>query len=241
MLNVHSIETFGTHEGPGIRLVVFLQGCPWRCLYCHNPDTQAMDHGKEISKLKIVRMAVDQKPYFKNNGGVTVSGGEPLVQAEALIDLFKLLKNDDIHTALDTNGCIFNDQVKELLNYTDLVILDIKQINNEEHKKLTGAGNENTLALANYLKEINKPMWIRHVLVPSLTDSAAHLESIGEYFKEFKNVERLELLPYHTLGKHKYEHMGMDYKLAHLEPPTTEQVEEAKKILEKYFDKVIVG
>ena len=241
MLNIHSIETFGTHEGPGIRLVIFIQGCPWHCLYCHNPDTQSIRGGKEISKLKLLRMAVDQKPYFKNNGGVTVTGGEPLVQAEALVDFFKALKVDGIHTAIDTNGCLFTQSVKELLEYTDLVILDIKQINNEEHQKLTGGSNEETLRLAKYLREINKPLWIRHVLVPGTTDSPEHLNELGRYFKDFKNIERLELLPYHTLGKHKYEHLERKYHLEHLEPPTNEEVEMAKGILEKYFKKVVVG
>ena len=240
MLNIHSIESFGTHDGPGIRLVVFAQGCNFRCLYCHNPDTQDLMGGREMSTAEIVAMAEDSKPYFKNNGGVTVSGGEPLLQAGGVLKLFKQLKAKNIHTVLDTNGSILNDTVKELLEYTDLVILDIKHINDELHRKLTGCSNKNVLEFARYCEKQKKPMWLRYVLTPGYTDQPKYLQEFGEYFKNYKCVERVGILPYHTLGMHKYESLEIEYKLKDVPVPTPEQVSVARSIFEKYFTTVIV-
>ena len=240
MLNFHSIETFGTHEGPGIRLVVFLQGCNFRCLYCHNPDTHNMKAGTKISFKKIIELAKEQEAYFNQTGGVTVSGGEPLLQSKTLIKLFKSLHRHKIQTAIDTNGGVFDAQVKELLKYTDLVLLDIKHIDPEQHKKVAGIGNEKVLAFANYLKKINKPFWIRYVLVPGLTDQPEFLRKLGEYFKDFTNLERLEILPYHNLGVYKYHELGKNYVLSHVDMPTPEQIEKARKEFKRYFKNVFV-
>lgn len=240
MLNIHSVESFGTHDGPGIRLVIFAQGCNFRCLYCHNPDTQDVMGGREMPTAEIVEMAEDSKPYFKDNGGVTVSGGEPLLQAGGVLKLFKELKNRNIHTALDTNGSIMSDRVKELLEYTDLLILDVKHINDELHKKLTGQSNKNVLELARYREKQGKPMWIRYVLTPGYTDQPKYLQELGEHFQNYKHVERIGILPYHTLGIHKYEPLEIEYKLKDVPAPTPEQLNVARSIFEKYFKKVIV-
>lgn len=240
MLKVHSIETFGTHEGPGIRLVVFLQGCNFKCLYCHNPDTHDMSGGQSIAFAKIVEMAKEQEHYFQSKGGITVSGGEPLLQAERLTQFFKSLKKQKIHTALDTNGSILDDQVKELLEYTDLVLLDVKHIDKAKHRQVAGAEIDTVLEFADYLKDIGKPFWLRYVLVPGLTDAPEDLKRLGEYFQHFGNLERLEILPYHNLGVYKYEALSKTYQLAHLDLPTPGEVEVARKVFEPYFKKTIV-
>lgn len=238
MLNIHSIETFGTHEGPGIRLVLFLQGCNMRCLYCHNPDTQPLRGGEKMGIKKILALLENEKAYFSEKGGLTVSGGEPTIQARELVKLFKEVKEKGIHTALDTNGSIINDDVKNLYKLTDLVVLDVKHIDNEWHKKITGMGNENVLASAHYREESRKAMWLRYVLVPGYSDQAKYIDEWGKYFHNYKSVERVEIIPYHTLGAHKYEAMGMKYELEDVVPPTVEQIEKARRILEKYFGKV---
>lgn len=238
MLRVHSFETFGTHEGPGLRLVVFLQGCNFRCSYCHNPDTQDLRGGYNMAFKKIVAMAKDQENYFGIEGGITVSGGEPLLQAKKLKDFFKSLKKRKIHTVLDTNGSILNDQVKELLKYTDLVLLDVKHIDSALHEKITGVGNETVLAFADYLRQIGKPFWLRYVWVPELTNQDKYLKLLGERFKDFENIERLEILPYHNLGIYKYEALDRQYKLGHVQLPDKKEVDKAKKMMQKYFAEV---
>ena len=240
MLKIHSVESFGTHDGPGIRLVIFTQGCNFKCLYCHNPDTQDLIGGREMSTEEIVAMAEDSRPYFKDNGGVTVSGGEPLLQAEEVLKLFKQLKENNIHTALDTNGSIMNDVVKELLDYTDLLILDVKHINDDRHKELTGCSNKTVLEFASYREKQKKLMWIRYVLVPGYTDQPKYLKEFGEYFKDYKYIERAGILPYHTFGISIYNSLGLDYKLKDVPAPTPEQLAVARSIFEKYFKTVIV-
>jgi pyruvate formate lyase activating enzyme len=240
ILNIHSIETFGTHEGPGIRLVIFLQGCNFRCLYCHNPDTQTINGGKEISTEEIVKKAVDQKPYFGNNGGVTISGGEPLLQSNELFQLFQQLKKHKIHTAIDTNGSLLNNDVKKLLDITDLVLLDVKHIDGNWHKKLTGASNKAVLEFARYRESTEKPMWLRYVLVPGYSDQPEHIEKWAMYFPTFKYIERFEILPYHTFGVYKYKGLGMDYKLDKIEPPTQENIQKVKEAFEKYLYNVYI-
>ncbi len=190
---------------------------------------------------EIVELALGEQPYFKNGGGVTISGGEPLLQAKELIELFKKLKEAGISTALDTNGSILSQEVKELLDLTDLVLLDIKHIEEAGHKKITGASRAVPEAFAKYLKEVGKPVWLRYVLVPGYTDKAQEMEATGLFFKAFENIERLEVLPYHTLGIHKYEHLGMDYALKDSAVPTKAEVEKAKEIFDRYFKKVLVG
>lgn len=235
---IHSFESFGTVDGPGIRFVVFLSGCPLRCKYCHNPDTwvrgeksmEAADAAKEILKYR---------NYFSGGGGVTVSGGEPTAQISFVTELFTLMRGEGIHTALDTSGCLFDPKNEEsvkaheaLLSVTDLVLLDIKHIDSKKHKELTGRGNENTLAFARYLSELGKSLWIRHVLVPDYTDDDESLLALRAFIDTLKTAERTEVLPYHTMGVAKYEKLGLDYPLKGVAPPTAERVENAKKILE---------
>lgn len=242
MIRVHSYESLGTYDGPGIRLVVFLQGCNFRCLYCANPDTiDAKGESKETAPEEILKMAISQKPFFGKKGGITFSGGEPTFQAKALIPLFKMLKEAGIHICVDTNGGIWNDDVKELLSLADLVLLDVKEFNQERHKTLTSRSNEQTLKTAAWLEENGKPFWLRYVLVQGYSAFREDMEALGEHFKNYKQIERVEILPYHTLGVHKYEAMNMEYKLKEVECNTQEQLEGARMIFQKYFKTVYVN
>ncbi|MBQ7410242.1 MAG: pyruvate formate lyase-activating protein [Clostridia bacterium] len=231
---IHSIETFGTVDGPGIRFVIFMQGCTLKCKYCHNRDTWNVKAGNPTSVPELVKEILKYKSYIDNSdGGVTVSGGEPLLQAEFVTELFKELKNLGIHTALDTSGALpISDQIKELLKYTDLVLLDIKHINPEKCVNLTGFTNKNTLEFAKYLSNINLPVWIRQVLVPGYTDDKFDLLDLKKFIENLSNVEKVELLPYHNLGKFKWDEIGDTYELADVTPPTPEEIEKAKSLLE---------
>lgn len=233
--NIHSFESFGTVDGPGIRFVVFMQGCPMRCKYCHNPDTWSYSGGMQISCEEVAAKALKYISYFTGGGGVTVSGGEPMLQLGFVTELFKILKTECVHTALDTSGILFNpadtSAVDELLKYTDLVLLDLKHIDEEEHVKLCGHSNKNVLAFASYLSEIGKPMWVRHVLVPGITDSDDYLCQTKYFINGLNNVKRVEVLPYHTMGLVKYTKLGYDYPLCGVQPPTKERVQNARKIL----------
>ncbi len=240
MLRVHSVETFGTHDGPGLRLVVFFQGCNFRCLYCHNPDLLDRCGGKLMKRKDLIKLVEKQKDYFGENGGVTVSGGEPTLQIKELIKFFKSLKKRGINTVLDTNGGIVSNDVRKLYKYTDLVMLDVKHIDEEMHLKLTGVSNKNVLKMAEFRENSGKKMWLRYVLVPGWNDSEKYLKRLGEHFKNYKQVEKLEILPYHTLGVYKYKELGMKYKLSKVKPPTKENIENAKKILSEYFANVVV-
>lgn len=240
MLRVHSIETFGTHEGPGIRLIIFLQGCNFRCVYCHNPDTQNLNGGREMQTEEIINLLEKQKPYFKEKGGLTASGGEPLLQRQALTQLFKQAGKSGFHTTLDTNGSIFDDHSKELLKFTDLVLLDVKHIDPAWHRKVTEAPNDVVLKFAAYLERIGKPMWLRYVLVPGFTDQEEYLHKWGEHFAGFKNIERVEILPYHTFGAYKYEQLGLNYPLEGVDPPTKDLIKKTHNIFEKYFNEVYI-
>ena len=238
MIIVHSYESLGTYDGPGIRLVVFLQGCNFRCLYCANPDTiDAKGESKETSPEEILKMAVSQKPFFGKKGGITFSGGEPTFQAKALIPLFKMLKDAGIHICVDTNGSIWNDDVKELLSLADLVLLDVKEFNPNRHKILTERSNEQTLKTAAWLEENGKPFWLRYVLVPGISDSEEDIRALCRHFGDgkYKMIERVEILPYHTLGINKYKAMGLEYKLENVPLNTREQIERAKDIFDGYF------
>lgn len=241
MLKVHSYESMGTFDGPGLRLVVFLQGCPFRCLYCANPDTIEIKGGKATPPEEIIEMAVSQKPFFGKRGGITFSGGEPTLQAEALIPLFKELKAHQIHICLDSNGGVWNKHVEELLLLTDLVLLDVKQFNPNRHQILTGRSNAQTLRTAAWLKEQNRPFWLRYVLVPGYSDYEEDIRALGEHFKSYTNIERIEILPYHRLGVHKYEAMGWEYQLSEVKENTPKQLEKAESLLKKYFNTVIVN
>ena len=242
-MNVHSIETFGTHDGPGVRCVIFLQGCKLKCLYCHNPDTIAMDGGKPYTIEELFEIVMKAKPYFGKNGGVTVSGGEPLLQAKALIPLFKKLKAEGIHTALDTNGRILNHFAEELMDeYTDLVMLDVKHMTEDGYQFITGQKNcQTTFNFSSYRENSGKPMWLRYVLIPGLTDPPDLLESLGRYFKDYKSIEKLEIQPYHKLGVHKWDALGWDYQLKDARENTAEELQNAKKILEPYFQSISIN
>lgn len=236
---VHSIESFGTVDGPGIRFVAFMQGCPMRCKYCHNPDTWDFCGGQEFSASDLAKTALKYKNYI-SNGGVTVSGGEPLMQIEFVKEFFKQLKMNGIHTAIDTSGITFDREDgecvrrhAELLKFTDLVLLDIKHIDDGEHRKLTGRSNKNTLAFAEYLSDTGKDIWIRHVLVPGITDNDEYLNELNKFISGLKTVKKVEVLPYHTMGEVKYEKLGFAYSLKGTLPPTEERVTNAKKILMK--------
>ena len=241
MIRVHSYESMGTYDGPGLRLVVFLQGCPFRCLYCANPDTIAFDGGTPTEPEHIINMAVSQKPFFGRRGGVTFSGGEPTAQAKDLIPVVKGLKEQGINVCIDTNGGIWNPAVEELMQEIDLVLLDVKQINPERHLNLTERSNEQTLKTAQWLEEHEKPFWLRYVLVPGISDFEEDIRALGEHFKNYKMLQRIEILPYHTLGIHKYESLGQEYQLKDTPHNTPEQLDRAKRLFGEYFDNVIMN
>ncbi|TYA92288.1 pyruvate formate-lyase-activating protein [Seonamhaeicola marinus] len=242
-LRVHSIESFGTHDGPGIRMVVFLQGCKLKCLYCHNPDTIDTHGGKEFPIESLVKRAVNMKSYFGEFGGVTVSGGEPLLQSKELIHFFQRLKEEGIHTNIDTNGRVLNHFTTELLDgYADLVMLDIKHMHEDGYQMLTGQKNkETTFNFAKHREASGKPMWLRYVLIPGLTNTPGLLHEMGAYFKDYKTIEKIEIQPYHKLGIHKWEKLGWQYQLNDARENTEEEINEAVKILEQYFKEVKIN
>ncbi len=233
--NIHSIETFGTVDGPGVRFVVFFQGCPMRCLYCHNPDSWSTETNKLFSVEEIINKYESVKEFCK--GGITATGGEPTMQMEFLCELFKMAKQKNIHTALDTSGVMFNKNNTEafdiLMNYTDLVLLDIKHINDDEHKKLTNHSNKNILDFARYLSNHNVPVWIRHVVVPEITYNEKYLKELGEFLSTLKNIKALDVLPYHDMAIPKYENLNIEYKLKTTPPLTKEEALNARNIILK--------
>ncbi len=231
--HIHSFETFGTKDGPGIRFVFFMQGCPLRCLYCHNPDTWRPNEAKyELTPQQALDEVMKVKAFVK--GGVTVSGGEPMMQPEFVLELFKLCKTAGIHTAIDTSGFLFNDKTKEVLSYTDLVLLDIKHINPDKYKELTARPLEPTLNFIEYLAEVNKPVWLRYVLVPHFTDNEDDLHRWEQYVSQFKNVERVDILPFHQMGIHKWEQIGQEYKLKDINSPSNQELNKAEAIFKSY-------
>lgn len=236
---IHSIESCGTVDGPGIRFVVFLQGCPMRCKYCHNPDSWNFGEGfgKVLSASEIISRYDSVKEFCK--GGITVTGGEPLLQIDFVTELFKLAQNKKIHTALDTSGITFNrnntEKFDKLLEFTDLVMLDIKHIDEGEHKKLTGHSNENILEFAKYLSEKKKPMWVRHVVVPEITFNKDYLFELGKFLQNLKNITALDVLPYHSMAVSKYKNLGMEYPLNDIPPLTKEEALQSRNwIVEGY-------
>ena len=217
---IHSLESFGTVDGPGTRFVVFVQGCPMRCAYCHNPDTWEVNAGTLMEPTEIIEQYDRNAAFYQNGGGLTVTGGEPLLQVDFLIDLFTLAKEKGIHTCIDSSGIAFNRnnapflaKMDKLMTLTDLVMLDIKHIDPEKHKELTSQDNKNILDFAKYLDEKGVDMWIRHVVVPGITDDDKYLFELGYFIGQFKNLKALDVLPYHTMGVVKYEKLGMEYKL----------------------------
>lgn len=231
---IHSVESFGTVDGPGIRFVLFLQGCHLQCKYCHNRDTWDINGGEYKSIDDIFEKIKKYKNYIMpSGGGVTVTGGEPLLQVKFLIELFKKLKQEEIHICIDTSGMVsLTEDIKEVLKYTDLVLLDIKHIDDEKCRKLVGASNKKELEFAKYLSENNIKMWIRQVLVPGYTDNEQDLLKLKEFINSLKTVEKVQILPYHSMGKYKWEKLGAKYELENVRDATQEDVEKVKKILE---------
>lgn len=234
---IHSTESFGSVDGPGVRFVVFVSGCPMRCQFCHNPDTWDMKIGLPKSADEILSQALRYKTYWKDGGGITVSGGEPLLQIDFLSELFQKAKEAGVHTVIDTSGAPFNretpffEKFKHLMKFTDLLLVDIKQIDPEKHRKLTGRPNGNILDMLKYLSDIKKSVWIRHVLVPGVTDNDDDLQKMHDFISSLENVEKIEVLPYHTFGIYKWEQLGYTYPLQGIEAPEKERVENAKRIL----------
>lgn len=240
---IHSIETFGTVDGPGIRYVVFFQGCPMRCKYCHNPDTWDISYGSEKSVSEILDDYERYKPFLRK-GGLTTTGGEPLMQIDFLTELFEEAKRRDIHTCLDTSGIIFNEEnpnlmakFDRLIKSTDLIMLDIKHIDDSTHLEITSRSNKNILAFLKYLDKNNVPVWIRHVVVPGLTDKEEDLVKLGEFLGKFKNIQALDVLPYHNMGKVKYDNLGMEYPLIDTPPASKELANKAKELIQQGFMK----
>ena len=232
---IHSFESFGTVDGPGVRFVVFFQGCPLRCLYCHNPDTWAHG-GQEYTPSSVLEKMVRNITFYET-GGITASGGEPLMQIEFLTELFSLAKSRGIHTCLDTSGITFNKSdtslFDRLMDVCDLVMLDIKHIDPSAHIHLTGAPNTHTLDFLSYLEKKGKRVWIRHVLVPGITNGEEQLRALGEHLRGYSCVEKVQVLPYHTMGVSKYEKLGVEYPLASTPQATKEDANKALKIIEE--------
>lgn len=236
---VHSVESFGSVDGPGIRFLIFLQGCPMRCQFCHNPDSWKTGIGEERTADELLDQAERFRAYWGDNGGITVSGGEALLQIDFLLELFEKAKQRGIGTCLDTSVQLFTrkspffEKFERLMELTDTVLLDIKHIDDEEHRKLTRHSNANILDCARYLSEIDKPVWIRHVLIPGITDKDEYLVRLRDFLSTLHNIERIEVLPYHTLGVYKYEKLGIDYPLKDVQPPAAERVANANDILQQ--------
>ncbi|HIT84283.1 MAG TPA: pyruvate formate lyase-activating protein [Candidatus Ornithomonoglobus intestinigallinarum] len=229
---IHSIESCGTVDGPGIRFVIFMQGCPMRCLYCHNPDTWETGAGEKTTAGALLSQYEKCRNFTK--GGITVTGGEPLLQIDFVTELFKAAKKQNIHTCIDTSGITYTEGSKkfdELIKYTDLVMLDIKHIDPARHKALTGRDNKNILKFAKYLDDNNIPIWIRHVVVPNVTDDEKYLFKLGEFIGSLKNVKALDVLPYHTMGKAKYDELGIKYPLEGVEPMSKEGALKARAVI----------
>lgn len=234
---IHSLESFGTVDGPGVRFVVFVQGCPMRCAYCHNPDTWAMTGGKIMEASEIIEQYERNIAFYKN-GGITVTGGEPLMQVDFLIELFTLAKEKNIHTCIDTSGIAYKpdntafiEKLDKLMALTDLVMLDIKHIDPEKHQELTQQPNDGILAFCEYLNDRKVDVWIRHVVVPTITDDDTYLYKLGYFIGQFTNIKALDILPYHTMGKPKYDQLGMKYKLDGIPAMDKNKVIEKKQVV----------
>ncbi len=234
---IHSKESFGTVDGPGIRYVLFMQGCPMRCLYCHNPDTWKIGEGTAVTVDEVINEFIKNRSFY-SKGGITVTGGEPLLQIDFLTELFKKAKEKNIHTCIDTSGVTFNKEntehlsrLDELLKYTDLIMLDIKHINSENHKALTGWDNVNILSFAKYIDSKNIDIWIRHVVVTGYTDSHDDLFNLGKFIGQLKNLKALDVLPYHTMGVNKYKELNIPYKLEGVKAVTKEDAKKARQVI----------
>ncbi|MEI6896161.1 MAG: pyruvate formate lyase 1-activating protein [Psychromonas sp.] len=240
--HVHSIETCGTVDGPGIRFIIFLQGCLMRCKYCHNRDTWDLNGGKDTTVEELMTELLQYRHFMNaSGGGITISGGEAMLQPEFVTAMFEACRLEGIHTCLDTNGFVrrIDDSTKALLDVTDLVLLDIKQMDNKKHIDLTHVSNKYTLEFANYLAQQNQPVYLRYVVVPGYTDGIEDAHKLGKFIEPMKNIEKIEMLPYHELGKHKWIAMGEIYPLDGVHPPSREKMEEIKNILLQYNENVL--
>lgn len=242
---VHSIESCGTVDGPGLRYVIFLQGCPMRCQYCHNPDTWAFGEARQMTVPEVLSGFYSNRSFYKS-GGVTVTGGEPLMQMDFLIGLFRDLKKHHVHTCIDTSGILFNEsntvfmkQLEKLLSLTDLILLDIKHMNDDRHKSLTGHSNKQVLAFAHYLDKKGVPIWIRHVVVPGINFYQEYLEQLGVFMSTLHNVKALDILPYHSMGREKYERLHMEYPLPDTAEPSIEDAIAAKQVILSAYKKAL--
>ncbi|MBP3367268.1 MAG: pyruvate formate lyase-activating protein [Treponema sp.] len=235
---IHQLESFGSVDGPGVRFIIFFAGCPLRCKYCHNPDTWDITKGKPYTADELLAEALTCREYWGEKGGITVSGGEPLMQIDFLLELFTKAKEQKINTCIDTAGGPFTkegawfEQFRRLMSVTDLLLMDIKHIDEDEHVQLTGHTGKNIREMFRYLDGIKKPIWIRHVLVPGITDNDEYLMLTRDFIRTLSNVQRVEILPYHGLGAMKYKDLGIDYVLKDTESPSAERVARAKEILE---------
>ena len=244
--NIHSIETFGSVDGPGIRFVIFVKGCAMRCLFCHNPDTWKGEGGTLRESDDLIKQALRYRPYWGDKGGITVSGGEPLLQTDFLLDLFKKAKEHGISTCIDTAGQPFTrkepffSKFQELMKYTDILLMDIKHIDPKMHLKLTSCPNENIIDMFRYLDEIHKPIWIRHVLLPGYTDDDTYLYETRKFIKTLHNVEKIDVLPFHKMGEFKWKKLGYPYQLKDTQPPSKERVRNAIAILTGEMDKNLI-
>lgn len=231
---IHSTESFGTVDGPGVRFVVFFQGCPIRCKYCHNPDTWEFRKGREVTVNELLKEYDSYKEFLKS-GGITATGGEPLAQPEFLAELFENAKKAGIHTCLDTSAVVYapntSEKIDKILKYTDLVMLDIKHMDSDKHRALTGIGNENILLFAEHLCELGIPLWIRRVVVPGLTDSHDELFRLGKFLSSLNNLKALDVLPYHDMARPKYAELGLGYPLPDTPPLTKEEAVRAKDVI----------
>ncbi|HCG63961.1 MAG: pyruvate formate-lyase-activating protein [Sphaerochaetaceae bacterium] len=228
---IHSVETFGTVDGPGVRYVVFLQGCALRCKYCHNPDTWNSACGSETDSEEVVRDMLSYKSFIRS-GGITVSGGEPLLQGEFTKDIIERAKQAGLHTALDTAGSVSLDRSRAVLDAVDLVLLDIKSIDDKQCWSLTGRGNAQTLATLDYLESIGKPVWLRHVLLPGWTLERQQLNTLADHLAQYRCIEQVELLPFHKMGEFKWKELGYQYALLGTPEPTDDAVSMAREIME---------
>lgn len=231
---IHSIETMGLVDGPGIRIVIFMQGCKLRCLFCHNPDTWGLKSNITMTSKEVVDQVRKYRPYIEMGGGVTFSGGEPLVQSEFLLDMLKLCRKAGIHTCIDTSGTGYDKEyLDEILKYSDLVILDIKAIDNENYKKMTGLEIDEFNYFKQKLSEYNTKLWLRQVIVPGINDNEEYILNLKEYIKQFQNVEKIELLPYHTMAVDKYKKLNIKYRLENVEPMDKEECKKLEELLKK--------
>lgn len=239
---IHSIESCGTVDGPGIRFVVFMQGCPLRCQYCHNPDTWKLKGGDEMSVEELMSEVVKYKSYMRfSGGGITITGGEPLMQSDFVYELIQACSAEGIHTAIDTSGYVFNDKAKKIIDAVDLVLLDIKHADPVQYKTITGANLQPTLDFLDYLSSIKKPVWIRYVLVPGLSDQPKGIEKLAITLSQYSNIDKIELLPFHKMGEFKWEELGLEYKLKDTPEPDKMAIIDAMAVLKKHNLNVVTA